>query len=462
MGRPGRIIGLIALVCGAVTLAAVTLPIVQFAYRSAVVHVIIATAGCVVAVLAAFLVFGRVKRSVRLNDLLLACGLSLLAMAAAVLAVLPAFAGRDVQISLDWDGRIFKLFGAALLAASVLAATRGRLKRPDLVGKIVLGGALSLVLPTAIVVWLVRGRLPAVVLVAIVRANWPDLDAPGSVLILAAITSALFAVAAYGFLRQAERRGDTFLVWIAAASVLAAFSSFNYVLYPSRSSGWVYTGDDFAFLANLVLFMGAMHEIRSYWRSVPYLRVLEERRRMARDLHDGLAQEIAYIARNLRQLEPLQGERGDRLSRLQHAAERAELEARRALAALSTPTDEPVEMLLQRAVVDVADRFGAEVDVDLAVGVSISPTRVESLLRIACEAVANAARHSGETRLAVSLERIGDRVRLRVRDYGRGFDSTAPTSGFGLISMRERAQAAGGRLAIESVPGRGTTVEVTL
>ena len=461
MGRIGGTVGLVASASGLVTLAAVTLAPLQFAYRSAASHVIVSTAGSVVALLAAFLIFGRLRRSARLNDLLLTCGLCLLALSSAVLAVLPAFVSGNSRVFLDWDGRIWRLLGACLLAAAALTPRR-RLEQPRLATKLAFAGSLSLALPAALVLWLVRGRLTGIVLVAIVRPNWPDLDAPWPVLAISAITAVLFAMSSVGFVRDAERRGDELFAWIAAASVLAAFSSFNYLLYPSRSTGWVYTGDGFQFLSSVVLLLGAMQEIRSYWHSVPQVRVREERRRMARDLHDGLAQDIAYIGRNLRALGPLDGELGERLGRLRQAAERAELESRRALASLSAPMDEPLDVVLARAVTDVADRFGAEVELDLASGALASPARTESLLRIACEAVTNAARHSGASRVVVSLHRTGDGLRLRVQDAGCGFDSTAPTRGFGLISMRERARSVGGRLSVASTPGRGTTVEVAM
>jgi signal transduction histidine kinase len=461
VGRTGRIVGLVAAACALVTLATVTVPLLQFAYRSAATHSIVSTAAWVAALLAAFLIFGRLKRSARLNDLLLTCGLCLLALSSAVLALLPAFVSRDSRVFLDWDGRIYRVLGACLLAAAALSPRR-RLERPQLANHLAFAAVASIALPTAVVLWLLRGRLPGIVLVAIVRPHWPDLDAPWSVLAISAITAVLLAVGSVGFVRRAERLGDEFFAWIAAASVLAAFSSFNYLLYPSRSTGWVYTGDAFQMLSCVVLLVGAMREIRSYWRAVPRVRVLEERRRIARDLHDGLAQEIAYIGRNLRALGPLDGEPGERLRGLRQATERAELESRRALASLSAPMDEPLDAMLARAVTDVADRFGAEVELDLASGASASPARMESLLRIACEAVANAARHSGASRVAVSLHRTANGLRLRVRDTGRGFDATTPTSGFGLISMRERARSVGGRLSVESTPGRGTTVEVAM
>ena len=89
-----------------------------------------------------------------------------------------------------------------------------------------------------------------------------------------------------------------------------------------------------------------------------------------------------------------------------------------------------------------------------------APTE-KGLLRIAQEALANALRHSGADRVEVALDVNGGRARLRVADDGSGFDVGAARSRhLGLTSMRERAEALGGTLEIESAAGRGTTVSV--
>jgi signal transduction histidine kinase len=111
---------------------------------------------------------------------------------------------------------------------------------------------------------------------------------------------------------------------------------------------------------------------------------------------------------------------------------------------------------------EIAGQFNVGLDLNLAEGIRLSDERAEALLRIACEAVANAARHSGASRVSLTLERQGPRIRLRVNDAGRGFDSTASGGGFGLISMQERARSAGGELRIRSSEGRGSQVEAIL
>ncbi len=87
----------------------------------------------------------------------------------------------------------------------------------------------------------------------------------------------------------------------------------------------------------------------------------------------------------------------------------------------------------------------------------------EALLRVAQEALHNALRHSGAAHVDVVLEKNGQGARLRITDDGSGFDpKTVRRAGrhLGLVSMRDRAGGAGGRLTVESAPGKGTTIEM--
>jgi two-component system, NarL family, sensor histidine kinase LiaS len=121
-----------------------------------------------------------------------------------------------------------------------------------------------------------------------------------------------------------------------------------------------------------------------------------------------------------------------------------------------------VEVALAQAVSEVAERFRIRLDLDVVSGVQLSPARTEALVRIACEAVTNAARHSGAKNVTLRLQRDGSSVRLQVADRGCGFDANEPGSGFGLIAMRERAQSVGGEMHIWSTPGRGSEVDVAV
>ena len=141
---------------------------------------------------------------------------------------------------------------------------------------------------------------------------------------------------------------------------------------------------------------------------------------------------------------------------------RAQEESRRVIGALAAKIDEPLEQALAEAARDAARRYGAAVDVDLANGIVLSPREREAVLRIASEAVANAARHSGAETLRLYLERLDAGMRLRVVDDGVGFDDEQPRRGFGLATMRDRAEGLGGKLQIDSRRGSGTKVELEL
>jgi signal transduction histidine kinase len=181
---------------------------------------------------------------------------------------------------------------------------------------------------------------------------------------------------------------------------------------------------------------------------------------MARDLHDGLAQELAYISRNLDLV--TEETDGYAAERLRPAVERAQVDLRAAINALAPPMNQAVEVALTEATSEIAERFRIDLKLDVVPGVQLSPGRAEALIRIACEAVTNAARHSGAHSVTLHLVRDGSLVRLRVEDRGCGFDTSDPGSGFGLIAMRERARSVGGQLRICSAPGRGSEVYVAV
>ncbi len=443
-----------AAVSGIATLAVAVLPQLHFAYREPLLHVALETGASLIALLAGFLVFGRLRRASRLNEMLLACALATLALLNLLYVMTPALVPHDLMVVAALIG---SSLGAVLFALAAFVP-RGQLRRPG----VALAAAATAVLITAVLVGEFTGRLPA----AAARLPHgqqarPDLYAQPAVLALQLFMTLLYGLSAFGYLRRSQRLGDEFYGWIAIAAILAAASHLNYFLYPSLYGQWVHTGDIFRLCFYAVLLTGSIREIWSYWHALSRAEVVEERRRIARDLHDGLAQELAFLARNLDSLDGGAGD--DTLERLRQAVERARLESRRAVRTLAAPAGQSIESALEEAVAEVADRFHVGLDLDLATGLQLPAARAEALVRIACEAVANAARHSGAGRVRLDLERDGTRARLRVSDHGRGFDpAAAPGSGFGLVSMRERARSVGGELRISSVPGRGSKVEAAL
>ena len=192
--------------------------------------------------------------------------------------------------------------------------------------------------------------------------------------------------------------------------------------------------------------------------------VERERRRIARDIHDSLAQDLAFIAARVRALER-DPTASVRLDHLAIAATRALEHSRTTISTLTRPLDEPLDAALARNATEVAARHGGHAKLRLQAGVVVPPATRESLVMILREAVANAMRHGRAGSVDVSLSQQSW-LRLRVTDDGRGFDAAAraarPDAGFGLQSMEERAQALGGGLVVRSAPGAGTTIEVVL
>jgi len=192
--------------------------------------------------------------------------------------------------------------------------------------------------------------------------------------------------------------------------------------------------------------------------------VERERRRIARDIHDSLAQDLAFIAARVRALER-DPAASVRLDHLAIAATRALEHSRTTISTLTRPLDEPLDAALARNATEVAARHGGHAKLRLQAGVVVPPATRESLVMILREAVANAMRHGRAGSVDVSLSQQSG-LRLRVADDGRGFDAAAraarPDAGFGLQSMEERAQALGGGLVVRSAPGAGTTIEVAL
>jgi signal transduction histidine kinase len=455
--RGGGAAAIVAAVVSAIaTFAVAVLPQLHFAYWQPVLHVALETAASLIALLACFLVIGRSRRVGQLGEVLLAGTLALYALLNLFLLVVPGLLPDPLVVAVALVG---SSLGAVLFAFAALVP-RSRLRRPGrALAETMAGMAMAMLVGTVVVSDLgerLRGAASPRPPEATGHLN---LSAPPEVLALQLFMTLLFGLAAVGFVRRSQRFGDEFLGWLAIAGVVAAASHLNYFLYPALYSQWVHTGDVFRLCFYAVLLAGSIREIWSYWHALSRAAVLEERRRIARDLHDGLAQELAYLARGL---EALEEETSGQLTRLRRAVERAQLESRRLVSMLAVPSGHVIETALAEAVSEIAERFHVRLDLDLAPGVQLPAPRAEALIRIACEAVTNAARHSGADRIGINLERDGPRVRLRVSDKGRGFDQALPGNGFGLVSMCERARSVGGELRVFSAPGCGSKVEAAL
>jgi signal transduction histidine kinase len=453
------------LAVGATGLASTALvsvaPFIRFGYRSPAAHVAIDTAATIIALLAAFLLLERFRQTTLRRDLLLAAALTVMAAASLCLSVVPALAGVGADPAATWARFAARLLGAILLAAAA-AAPAQRLAAPARSARRTLIGCLAALAGLSLLALLLGAWLPLPIDPALSPAAAGRPRVVGNSVILGGQLAGMVLMLYAGvvFARKASAERDELMSWLAVGAILAALARLNYFLFPSQYTDFIYTGDAFALAFHLVLLIGAARQIHAYHRELAEMAVLEERRRIARDLHDGLAQDLAFIvSQSRRQGAP------QRLDQLASAAERALDDSRAAIAALTRPLDEPLDEALGRSARDVAERLGAHATLRLDHGVDVAPPLREALLRIAREAITNAARHGGARAITVSLSRADD-LTMTVADDGCGFDPGAPPQrpggGFGLTSMRERAEALGGALAISSAAGRGTTVEVVV
>ena len=186
----------------------------------------------------------------------------------------------------------------------------------------------------------------------------------------------------------------------------------------------------------------------------------EERRRIARELHDGLAHELAFIASKTRGFTGVPPATLD-VRELAGAADRALDEARRAITVLSVPHPQSLHCAIAQTAEDLGSRLGVNVDLELAEDVDVPGEVTENLLRIVREAMTNAANHGASEQVKVTLAR-DDQVRLVIEDDGCGFvpGGDRVCGGFGLLSMEERAASVGAKFSLRSWPERGTRVEV--
>jgi len=193
----------------------------------------------------------------------------------------------------------------------------------------------------------------------------------------------------------------------------------------------------------------------------------EERKRIARDIHDHLGQQMTALRLHLDRLTAARSAGGDR-DRIARLVQTLCADLDRHIDALvwslrpATLDHVGLSGALGELVRGFADRFGlpAEYQSVRMDGIRLQADTEAHVYRIAQEALHNVYKHAPASRSAVSLENHGDRLILSIEDDGCGFvaGETPLGTGLGLVSMRERATLIGGSLDVESTPGHGTTV----
>jgi signal transduction histidine kinase len=387
-----------------------------------------------------FLVEGRTL------DLLLAAGFWSIALGTAAFGLVPVLGGGSLSTAAAWQLVGARLLGAGLIAIAPYADGRMAARQRSLVS---VGAGVALLL-----------------LVAAGAMNMPTgspIDAEtleGSYVRLAALLlTTLWLVALVGFALRYRRYGRDLDSWMCLAATLAVFADLHLVLTPVVSSDLLLQGDFLRVIAYGVLLVGV-------WRAISEAEfgraVADERARVARDIHDGLAQYLFAISTQVNMLEtgaPLD----EVLPRLKRAATSAQQEARFAVLALSSAGGSARFDSALRRYIEVLTADGAlDVELDVDPQVRLAPDEQIEVFRIVQEGLGNARRHAGASHVEVSITQRASRRVVTISDNGVGFDETAVVDGQGVANMRSRARAIDGALTLRSDPGRGTAIEVVL
>jgi signal transduction histidine kinase len=286
------------------------------------------------------------------------------------------------------------------------------------------------------------------------------------------------AALSYRVFRQSWRQVDAYLC---IGLIVAAFSQLHAAIHPGSYTSLVTTGDLLRVAFYAILLLAVAAEARQDVRDLHAANVelarlrdvaaaqatAEERARLAREIHDGMSQQL-WLARLKHGRLVQEGGLSDAALTLAAdvtgSIDSAMDEARQAILALRPAEGSAFSEVMERYVDEFSDRFGipAECRMDPAVE-RLGPRAQAEMLRIAQEALANARKHADATRVWVHAEPTPDGLRLTVADNGRGFEpGGAGSRGYGLRSMRERAELIGASLSIESPPQDGTRVIVDL
>jgi signal transduction histidine kinase len=272
----------------------------------------------------------------------------------------------------------------------------------------------------------------------------------------------LLLTAGVGFSRAAlQESRPTIGACLAGASILLAAAWSYELLAPNASAGTLSGRDCLRLMVGGLILAVALLTRRRVLSADTAELAARERRRLVRDLHDGMAQDLAFIAAH-----------GERLAAelgpdhpLVVAARRALATCRGAIVDLSAASASSTGDALRQVADELSSRHQVRILVDADEHDDLPQDEREELVRIAREAIVNAVEHGGARTVVASLRTRGRRISLHVSDDGCGIEPRASSGegrGHGLLTMRERAATLGGQLTVKRRPEGGTRVEVVV
>jgi signal transduction histidine kinase len=433
---------------GAALALFVVYPSLRDTYAAPQLRLVLDTGVTLAAAIVAVLAGVRFTVEGRRLDYLLCGGFFLAAVSTFAFSIAPVFGGGTVGKYEAWAGIGGKLLATGLIAAAPFAHGRVLSRQRALRWSIIT------LLCVELALWL---------LVRLLSSGLPELrsgdDQPLLLIFTLALQAFLSLVALVGFGLRFRAYGDDLYRWLGLAATLALFAELHYVFTPAVSSSFVSQGDFLRLMSYGVLMAGV-------WRAFRFAEfgraVAEERARVAREIHDGLAQYLFTISTHASMLEAGTAPEGS-VKQIKEAAAAAQQEARFAILALSSASgNAPFDAALRRYV-DILTADGAlEVELEVDPALALAPDEQIEVFRIVQEGLANVRQHAGAQRAEVNIGRRGSERFVVVRDEGVGFNGDTDPAGQGIKNLRQRAATIGGAFSLRSAPGQGTALEVTL
>jgi signal transduction histidine kinase len=407
----------------------------------------ITLAGAIVAVLAGI----RFSVEGRRFDLILSTGFFLAACTTLLFRIVPVLGGGSLELVEAWAAVLGSLAATATIA--VAPFVRGGVSaRQRALGNAVAVG-LTLLAGLWVLMHLLGTSLPSLI------PGPTDVGPPAALIVALALEAVLGLVALIGFGLRYRNGGNDLDRWLASAATLSLFSSLYHVFEPLTLSTAVSANDFLRLVASGVLLVGV-------WRAISAAAfgraVAEERARVAREIHDGLAQYLFALATHATMLErrPVTPEA---LAQIKELATSAQQEARFAVLALSSAGGSaPFDSALRRYVEFLTADGQLEVDVEIDSRVHLAPDEQIEVFRIVQEGLANVRRHANARRAEVRIEQRGGARVVTISDDGAGFEHAEDGAGQGLKNIRARASSIAGAATVHSRLGHGTSVEVAL
>jgi len=435
---------------GATLALFVAYPSLRSTYALPQVRIVLDTAVMLAAAIVAVLAGIRFSVDGRRLDLLLCGGFGAIAAGTLAFAIAPVLGGQPLHRTEAWAGVGGRLFAAMLIAAAPFSKRRVSARERAL-GEMLLGIAIVLGLAWGIA----ReggASLPPL-------ADHAGAQQPFLLMGALAAQALLSLLAAIGFGLRFRARGNDLDRWLCLGATLALFAELHFVFTPLLSSRYVSQGDFLRLLSYGVLLAGV-------WRAIRFAEfgraVADERARVAREIHDGLAQYLFAVSTHAAMLGTGTANEAT-VGQLREAAAAAQQEAHFAVLALSSAGGSaPFDAALRRYVDFLTADGALEVDLEIQDGIRLAPDEQIEVFRIVQEGLANARKHAEARRAEVRIEeRAGERF-VTVADDGSGFDEGGIATGQGLKNMRARAASIGGGFRLVSSPGRGTALEIVL